>query len=173
MKTLITISVMIVVIILFNHIWDYSLYSNKTYETGREHLDMKIKGFMFSADHFFIGDHGEVLLSEHLSGFHVQTIFGSHYLFPLKRVTMFSDKSLKGSLSSLGVVSVCLYRLGENKDNIVVFFDIDRGMININGHTVHLSSLFLGKDKEHVCPKNNIEMTFKEKEALSHAAREG
>ncbi|MEG0197153.1 MAG: PsaF/MyfF family fimbrial adhesin regulatory protein [Acinetobacter sp.] len=142
----------VLVFIIYTSItWRYSFHTDKKYLTGSEHMDIKIKGVTFSIDHFVLGKSGEVLLSEHLSGFHIKSYNEEHYLFPIKRVNTFSNERLSGALAPLGMLSVCIYPL---RDNIIAFFDIDRGMTMLDGNAVHLSSLFLGKYGRHACPLN-------------------
>ncbi|UYJ83739.1 PsaF/MyfF family fimbrial adhesin regulatory protein, partial [Yersinia enterocolitica] len=57
----------------------------------------------------------------------------------------------KGSLKSLGSpLSVYIYEVDNQKKNIVSFFQGDRGFIEINGETIHLSSLLLGLQGKHI-----------------------
>ncbi|EKN4184244.1 hypothetical protein NTJ16_003382 [Yersinia ruckeri] len=144
-KATVIIAFSMLFFILAFYAWDYYFHADKNHDSGNEHIDLKIKGFIFSLDHFVTNKEGGAVLSEHESGFHIQSFSGEHYLFPLSSVREFSDADLSGSFIPIGITSVCLYPLERSKHNIVAFFDIDRGITKIDGNTVHLSSLFLGK----------------------------
>ncbi len=116
-----------------------------------EHLDLRMQGIRFSLSHYIIDDKSQLVISEGIYGIGLKMPTGKYYLFPLHSYQSSPDNMARGSLNSLASpLSLYVYEIHNKKNNVVTFFNGDRGFIDVNGETIHLSSLFLGVQGEHI-----------------------
>ncbi|WP_016257823.1 PsaF/MyfF family fimbrial adhesin regulatory protein, partial [Yersinia pestis] len=100
---------------------------------------------------YIIDDKSQLVISEGIYGIGLKMPTGKYYLFPLHSYQSSPDNMARGSLNSLASpLSLYVYEIHNKKNNVVTFFNGDRGFIDVNGETIHLSSLFLGVQGEHI-----------------------
>ncbi|ABX85389.1 protein psaF [Yersinia pestis PY-13] len=130
---------------------DLFFYSEVKYGDIHEHLDLRMQGIRFSLSHYIIDDKSQLVISEGIYGIGLKMPTGKYYLFPLHSYQSSPDNMARGSLNSLASpLSLYVYEIHNKKNNVVTFFNGDRGFIDVNGETIHLSSLFLGVQGEHI-----------------------
>lgn len=130
---------------------DLFFYSEVKYGDIHEHLDLRMQGIRFSLSHYIIDDKSQLVISEGIYGIGLKMPTGKYYLFPLHSYQSSPDNMARGSLNSLASpLSLYIYEIHNKKNNVVTFFNGDRGFIDVNGETIHLSSLFLGVQGEHI-----------------------
>ncbi|ACY58059.1 protein PsaF [Yersinia pestis] len=148
--TLISITVMFFLFLIYSFN-DLFFYSEVKYGDIHEHLDLRMQGIRFSLSHYIIDDKSQLVISEGIYGIGLKMPTGKYYLFPLHSYQSSPDNMARGSLNSLASpLSLYVYEIHNKKNNVVTFFNGDRGFIDVNGETIHLSSLFLGVQGEHI-----------------------
>ncbi|ABS45797.1 putative protein psaF [Yersinia pseudotuberculosis] len=148
--TLISITVMFFLFLIYSFN-DLFFYSEVKYGDIHEHLDLRMQGIRFSLSHYIIDDKSQLVISEGIYGIGLKMPTGKYYLFPLHSYQSSPDNMARGSLNSLASpLSLYIYEIHNKKNNVVTFFNGDRGFIDVNGETIHLSSLFLGVQGEHI-----------------------
>lgn len=148
--TLISITVMFFLFLIYSFN-DLFFYSEVKYGDIHEHLDLRMQGIRFSLSHYIIDDKSQLVISEGIYGIGLKMPTGKYYLFPLHSYQSSPDNMARGSLNSLvSPLSLYVYEIHNKKNNVVTFFNGDRGFIDVNGETIHLSSLFLGVQGEHI-----------------------
>lgn len=144
----------IIFIILFFKLSSKKLcyYSEIKYGNTTEHIDITVRGLKFEILHYILDKDSRLILSEEMSGISLRKSKGGYLFLPFNthQYSAFNGQP-QGSLSSLGMLSACIYDVG-NKKNIITFFNNERGFIDIGGKTIHLSSLLLGIQGKHIHP---------------------
>ncbi|PCN67770.1 protein psaF [Yersinia pestis] len=147
--TLISITVMFFLFLIYSFN-DLFFYSEVKYGDIHEHLDLRMQGIRFSLSHYIIDDKSQLVISEGIYGIGLKMPTGKYYLFPLHSYQSSPDNMARGSLNSLASpLSLYVYEI-HNKKIRCHLFNGDRGFIDVNGETIHLSSLFLGVQGEHI-----------------------
>lgn len=148
--TLISITLMFFLFLIYSFN-DLLFYSEVKYGDIHEHLDLRMQGVRFNLSHYIIDDKSQLVISEGIYGISLKMPTGKYYLFPLHSYQSSPDNMSRGSLNSLASpLSLYIYEIHNKKNNVVTFFNGDRGFIDVNGETIHLSSLFLGVQGEHI-----------------------
>ncbi|CNB86793.1 protein psaF [Yersinia pseudotuberculosis] len=148
--TLISITLMFFLFLIYSFN-DLLFYSEVKYGDIHEHLDLRMQGVRFNLSHYIIDDKSQLVISEGIYGISLKMPTGKYYLFPLHSYQSSPDNMARGSLNSLASpLSLYIYEIHNKKNNVVTFFNGDRGFIDVNGETIHLSSLFLGVQGEHI-----------------------
>ncbi|AKF37635.1 TPA: protein psaF [Yersinia enterocolitica] len=150
-KSVVIISIFSIITLLLIYSYKHlCYYSEMKYGSNTEHIDIKVSGLKFDILHYIIDKDSRLVLSEEMSGISLRKLGGGYIFFPLHSYQSAPNGQPKGSLKSLGsVLSVCIYEVDNQKKNIVSFINGDRGFIEINGETIHLSSLLLGLQGKH------------------------
>ncbi|HDL6960911.1 TPA: protein psaF [Yersinia enterocolitica] len=149
---LITIAFIITLLLIYSYKNLY-YYAEMKYDSNTEHIDVRVNGLKFDILHYIIDKDSQLILSEEMSGISLRKPWGRYLFFPLNSYQSAANGQPKGSLKSLGSpLSVCIYEVDNPKKNIVSFFNGDRGFIEINSETIHLSSLLLGWEGKHTHP---------------------
>ncbi|ADZ43160.1 TPA: fimbrial polyadhesin regulatory protein MyfF [Yersinia enterocolitica] len=147
---LITVTSIIVLLLIYSY-KHLCYYAEVKYGPNTEHIDVRVSGLKFEVLHYILDKDSHLILSEEMSGVSLRKPWGGFVFFPLHSYQSAPSGQPKGSLKSLGSpLSVCIYEVDNQKKNIVSFFHGDRGFIEINGETIHLSSLFLGLQGKHI-----------------------
>lgn len=151
-KTLLISIVLIFLLLIINNRNYLNLYSEREYNGGvTEHIDIKISKMRFDIIHYILDKKSNMLNSENLSGFVVNTGGGGYSLIPTHKYKMNNI----GSLQSIGnIFSLCVYKINNRNDNTVVFFDGTRSVVSIDNELILLSSVFIGQKKHNKHPDN-------------------
>ncbi|AHK20578.1 PsaF/MyfF family fimbrial adhesin regulatory protein [Yersinia similis] len=148
--TLISIIFMVFLFLIYN-CNNLLFYSEVKYGDLHEHFDLKMQGVKFNISHYIVDDKSQLVISEEIYGIGFKMPTGKYYLFPLHSYQSSPNNMARGSLKSLASpLSLYIYEIHNKKNNVVAFFNDNRGFINVNGETIHLSSLFLGVQGEHI-----------------------
>nr|AAC37055.1 psaF [Yersinia pseudotuberculosis] len=127
--TLISITVMFFLFLIYSFN-DLFFYSEVKYGDIHEHLDLRMQGIRFSLSHYIIDDKSQLVISEGIYGIGLKMPTGKYYLFPLHSYQSSPDNMARGSLNSLASpLSLYVYEIHNKKNNVVTFFNGDRGLL--------------------------------------------
>lgn len=144
------ITLFFAILLIINNSNDITFFSERIYKNITEHTDIKINGVGFNILHYMSDNNAKkLIISETLSGIAIRTSLHGYLLIPINKY----KTSSSGSFQSIGaVLSLCTYH---TSNNIIIFFDGSRGVLENNNQLIPLPTIFLGQ-KNHRRHPNNI-----------------